>query len=108
MSSVISDRHFHDERAAYAYVEARIWPTGPVCPHCGNADPLRMKLFAGKSTRIGARQCNECRKPFTVKIGTIFESSHVPLRSPILNEKFGIDSKLLIIEFPGTFRFLFS
>jgi transposase-like protein len=80
MSSVISDRHFHDERVAYAYVEARIWPSGPVCPHCGNADPLRMKLFAGKSTRLGVRQCNECRKPFTVKIGTIFESSHVPLR----------------------------
>ena len=39
-----------------------------------------MKLFAGKSTRLGVRQCNECRKPFTVKIGTIFESSHVPLR----------------------------
>jgi len=80
MSSVISDKHFHDERAAYAYVEARIWPTGPVCPHCGNVNPSRMKLFAGKSTRLGVRQCNECRKPFTVKIGTIFESSHIPLR----------------------------
>jgi transposase-like protein len=80
MSSVISDKHFHDERVAYAYVEARIWPNGPICPHCGNADSSRMKLFAGKSTRLGVRQCNECRKPFTVKIGTIFESSHVPLR----------------------------
>jgi len=80
MPSVISDKHFHDERAAYAYIEARIWPNGPVCPHCGNADPSRMKLFAGKSTRLGVRQCNECRKPFTVKVGTIFESSHVPLR----------------------------
>lgn len=80
MSSVISDRHFHDERAAYAYVEARVWPTGPVCPHCGNADAKRMKLLEGKSTRIGVRQCNECRKPFTVKVGTIFEASHIPLR----------------------------
>ena len=80
MSSVISDKHFHDERVAHAYVEARIWPNGPICPHCGNADSSRMKLFAGKSTRLGVRQCNECRKPFTVKIGTIFESSHVPLR----------------------------
>ena len=69
MSSVISDKHFHDERAAYAYVEARVWPNGPACPHCGNADALRMKLMAGKSTRIGVRQCNECRKPFTVKVG---------------------------------------
>jgi transposase-like protein len=80
MSSVLSDIHFHDERVAYAYVEARIWPNGPICPHCGNADASRMKLMAGKSTRLGVRQCNECRKPFTVKVGTIFESSHVPLR----------------------------
>jgi transposase-like protein len=80
MSSVISDRHFHDERAAYAYVEARIWPNGPVCPHCGNTDSSRIRLMQGKSTRVGVRQCNECRKPFTVKVGTIFESSHVPLR----------------------------
>jgi transposase-like protein len=80
MSSVLSDIHFHNERVAYAYVEARIWPNGPICPHCGNADASRMKLMAGKSTRLGVRQCNECRKPFTVKVGTIFESSHVPLR----------------------------
>jgi transposase-like protein len=80
MSSVISDRHFHDEYEAYAYVEARLWPNGPVCPHCGNADPARTRLMQGKSTRIGVRQCNDCRKPFTVKVGTIFESSHVPLR----------------------------
>src|SRR5579863_6372744 len=80
MSSVISDRHFHDEREAFAYVEARVWPNGPTCPHCGNADATRIRLMAGKSTRLGVRQCNECRKPFTVKVGTIFESSHVPLR----------------------------
>ena len=80
MPSVLSDKHFHDERVAYAYVEARVWPTGPICPHCGNADASRMKLMGGKSTRLGVRQCNECRKPFTVKVGTIFESSHVPLR----------------------------
>ncbi len=80
MSSVLSDQHFHNEDAAYAYVEERVWPNGPVCPHCGNADPKRMKLMGGKSTRIGVRQCNECRKPFTVKVGTIFEASHVPLR----------------------------
>ena len=79
-SSVISDRHFHDEREAFAYVEARVWPNGPICPHCGNADATRIRLMQGKSTRLGVRQCNECRKPFTVKVGTIFESSHVQLR----------------------------
>jgi transposase-like protein len=80
MSSVLSDQHFHDERAAYAYVEERVWPNGPICPHCGNADAKRIKLMGGKSTRIGVRQCNECRKPFTVKVGTIFEASHIPMR----------------------------
>jgi transposase-like protein len=77
MSSVLSDKHFHDEAAAYRFVEARVWPDGPVCPHCGGVD--RIGKMGGKSTRIGTYKCYQCRKPFTVKIGTIFESSHVPL-----------------------------
>jgi transposase-like protein len=77
MSSVLSSPHFHDEEAAYAYVEARIWPNGPVCPHCGGTD--RISKMQGKSTRIGAYKCYQCRKPFTVKVGTIFEASHVKM-----------------------------
>jgi len=76
--SVLSAPHFHNEKAAYAYVEARIWPEGPVCPHCGCFG--RIYELKGKSTRIGVRKCGDCRKPFTVKVGTIFEASHVPLR----------------------------
>ncbi len=76
--SVLSAPHFHNEKAAYAYVEARVWPQGPVCPHCGGYE--RISLMGGKSTRIGAYKCYQCRKPFTVKVGTIFEASHVPLR----------------------------
>jgi transposase-like protein len=75
--SVLDQARFRDERAAYAYVESEIWPNGRVCPHCGvvyRSGPLK-----GKSTRIGVYKCYACRKPFTVKIGTIFESSHVPL-----------------------------
>lgn len=75
--SVLSDRHFHDEAAAYRFVEARIWPNGPVCPHCGGVE--RISKMGGKSTRIGAYKCYQCRAPFTVKIGTIFEASHVKL-----------------------------
>lgn len=75
--SVLSDRHFHDEAAAYKFVEARIWPNGPVCPHCGGVE--RISKMKGKSTRIGAYKCYQCRAPFTVKIGTIFEASHVKL-----------------------------
>src|SRR5882757_8714514 len=78
MASALSAKHFHNEEAAYAYIEARIWPEGPVCPHCGGVE--RISKMGGKSTRIGAYKCYQCRKPFTVKIGTIFEASHVPMR----------------------------
>ena len=76
--SILSDRHFHDEAAAYRWVEARVWPEGPICPHCGGMD--RISPMKGKSTRIGTYKCYQCRKPFTVKVGTIFESSHIQLR----------------------------
>jgi len=76
--SILSDAHFHNEEAAYAFVEARIWPRGAVCPHCGGVE--RNSKMGGKSTRIGTYKCYDCRKPFTVKIGTIFEASHIPLR----------------------------
>jgi transposase-like protein len=76
--SVLSEKHYQDEEAAYAWVEARVWPQGPVCPHCGCAEEHVGKL-AGKSTRVGVYKCYGCRKPFTVKVGTIFESSHVKM-----------------------------
>lgn len=77
-SSILSAAYFHNEQAAYEFVEARIWPDGPVCPHCGGCE--RNGKMGGNSTRIGAYKCYNCRKPFTVKIGTIFESSHIALR----------------------------
>lgn len=77
MSTALSAPHFHNEEAAYAFVEARIWPNGPVCPHCGDVE--RVSKMHGKSTRIGAYKCYQCRKPFTVKIGTVFEASHVAM-----------------------------
>jgi transposase-like protein len=78
MKSTISSKCFHDEAAAYAWVESLLWPEGPICPHCGGID--RISKMGGKSTRIGTYKCYQCRKPFTVKVGTVFESSHVPLR----------------------------
>src|SRR4051812_15208130 len=68
---------FQEEEEAYRFVEERIWPDGPVCPHCNSA--RRAGRLGGSSTRIGTYKCYECRKPFTVKIGTVFEASHVPL-----------------------------
>ncbi len=79
MQSVLSDAHYHLEEAAYAYVEERIWPEGPVC-HCGNFDRKRIGRLTGKTTRIGLYKCYACRQPFNVKIGTVFEKSHVPMR----------------------------
>jgi transposase-like protein len=78
MTSALSAPHFHNEEAAYAFVEARIWPQGPVCPHCGGVE--RISKMQGKSTRLGAYKCYQCRKPFTVKVGTIFEDSKVPMQ----------------------------
>ncbi|MCJ2069348.1 IS1595 family transposase [Methylobacterium sp. J-030] len=77
--SVLSQPHFHDEVAAVARLEAIVWPNGPVCPHCGNADPKRVYSIKGKTARPGLRTCAECRKQFTVKVGTVFEDSKVPL-----------------------------
>lgn len=75
--SYLSKPHFHDEQAAYDFVEARIWPLGATCPKCGERE--RVSKMGGASTRIGAYKCYKCRKPFTVKVGTVFESSHVKM-----------------------------
>ena len=77
MASVLSAPHFHDEQAAYKYLEARVWPNGPVCPHCGGVE--RISKMEGKSTPMGSYKCYQCRSKFTVKVGTVFESSHVKL-----------------------------
>lgn len=77
MASFLSAPHFHNEAQAFAYVEARLWPEGPVCPHCGGVG--KIGKLQGKTTRAGLWKCYQCRKPFTVRIGTIFESSHLPL-----------------------------
>jgi transposase-like protein len=74
---VLSAAQFQNEEAAFAYVEAKLWPNGPVCRHCGENE--RIGKLSGKTTRPGLYKCYRCRKPFTVRMGTIFESSHLPL-----------------------------
>ncbi len=78
-ASVLNAPHFQNEEAAFEYVESKLWPNGPTCPHCGNANAGRIGRLQGKTTRLGLRKCYECKKPFTVRQGTIFESSHLPL-----------------------------
>ena len=73
----LNELHFHNEEAAYRFVEKRVWPNGTVCPHCGGVENIGK--LAGASTRIGVYKCYQCRKPFTVKVGTVFEASHIKL-----------------------------
>jgi len=77
MMSILSRPEFHNEEKAYEYVESRLWPHGATCPKCGERE--RVSKMGGKSTRIGVYKCYKCRKPFTVKVGTVFEGSNVKM-----------------------------
>lgn len=89
-NSVLSEARFHCEEAAFEYVESQLWPEGPVCPHCGSTGEKIGRLEGVRSkpskkhpegvVQIGLRKCYACRQPFTVRKGTIFEDSHLPLR----------------------------
>ena len=76
--AVPSDAYFHDEKKAFEYLEGVRWAGGVVCPHCGVTGG-RVYVLDGKSTRTGLKKCGECRKQFTVKIGTVFEHARMPL-----------------------------
>jgi transposase-like protein len=75
--SDLSNPVFHDDDKARVWLEARLWPEGPICPHCGVV--AEATLMQGKSHRPGLYQCNACREPFTVTVGTLYERSKVPL-----------------------------
>jgi transposase-like protein len=78
--SILIQPHFHDEQAAFAWVETVLWVNGPVCPHCGGAEKISaIKPNPEKRIRIGLKFCGQCRKQFTVRIGTIFEESKLPM-----------------------------
>lgn len=73
--SVLSRPYFHDEAAAFKFAESVIWAQGPICPHCGGFE----RIYDLGKTRVGLRKCGQCRKQFTVRVGTIFESTHLPM-----------------------------
>ncbi|RST80098.1 IS1595 family transposase [Aquibium carbonis] len=75
---------YNDADKAREHLESIHWPHGPNCPHCGNVDAARIKRMEGKSTRPGVYKCNDCRKPFSVTVGTVFERSHIPLNKWVL------------------------
>src|SRR5262249_48359901 len=70
---------FQDETLAREWLEARVWPEGPICPHCGNTESDKITGLQGKAHRPGVYQCNECREQFTVTVKTVFERSKIPL-----------------------------
>jgi len=70
-------RKFRDEKSALLFVQRWLWPHGRVCPHCGTGDHIGD--LRGQTTQLGSYKCYRCRKVFTVKTGTFFESSHVPV-----------------------------
>lgn len=78
----LSSPIYHDANKARVHLEAIRWPDGPICPHCGVIDNAAQ--LSGKSTRPGVYKCRDCRKPFSVTVGTVFERSKVPLNKWLL------------------------
>jgi transposase-like protein len=77
MTISLTAPHFHDDDKAREYLEAVRWPDGPVCPHCGSQnDHYRLQ---GEAHRKGLLKCQDCRKQFSVTVGTVFERSKIPL-----------------------------
>lgn len=80
--SLLNKDFFHKEKAAFQHLESILWPNGPVCPHCGQHE--RIYVLEGvkdKKGRVrpGLKKCGHCRKQFTVRVNTVFESAHIPL-----------------------------
>src|SRR5437763_12155479 len=80
--AILARKYFRDEAAAFAHLESILWADGVVCPHCGTVDEAgKLAGVKGKNgkVRVGLWKCYGCRKQFSVKVGTVFESAHVPL-----------------------------
>jgi transposase-like protein len=82
MASILTKPYFIDEAAAFTELESIVWPNGPTCPKCGCSGRIgvlaNVKDKAGR-VRLGLKKCYDCRSQFTVRVGTVFEASHVPL-----------------------------
>ena len=87
--SVLSQPHFHNEAKAYEFLESVVWADGIACPHCGTVGGRVYDLSSVRGSksaknpegaiRHGLKKCGECRKQFTVKVGTVFEHARMPL-----------------------------
>jgi transposase-like protein len=75
--SILDNPMFFDAEKAREWLEALLWPEGPICPHCGLINAAYR--LRGKKQRAGLYGCKGCEEQFTVTIGTVFERSHIPL-----------------------------
>jgi len=83
MTVNITNPIYSDENKAREHLEYILWPTGAYCPRCGATEDRVTKL-EGASTRPGVYKCKDCRKPFTVTVGTVMERSKIPLTKWVL------------------------
>ncbi|MBC9034313.1 IS1595 family transposase [Sphingomonas sp. JC676] len=101
--SVLSSSHFHDEAKAFAFLESIVWADGMTCPHCGVVGGRVYDLAGVRSkasvknpegvVRHGLKKCGECRKQFTVKVGTVFEHARMPLHKMLQAVHLMVSSK---------------
>ena len=82
---------YSDANAAREHLESLHWPNGAVCPHCGENE--RVTRLTAATARAGLHKCNECRKQFTVTVGTVFEDSKIPLNKWLLGFRLMAGSK---------------
>lgn len=80
----LSDAQFQDADKARQWLEARRWPNGMLCPHCGNFDQAKIKTLHGNAYRSGLHACAKCRRQFTVTVGTALHRSKIPLNKWLL------------------------
>ena len=78
----LSKPMFHNDDAARKYLEGLRWPDGPVCPYCGQMETARP--MRGKSMGKGWYYCPDCERKFTVRVGTVYERSHIPLHKWVM------------------------
>lgn len=103
---------FVNEDAARAFVEKRRWPNGAICPHCEHTEtyPLKAKEGSKSPVRPGVHKCKKCRKQFTVRVGTIFEDSKIPLHKWLMvihlmtSSKKGVSSHQIARELDVTVK----
>jgi transposase-like protein len=88
---LLTDPAYHDEDAARAYLEGVRWPDGPYCPFCGSLDTV--KPLGGESMGPGWYYCSACQDKFTVRVGSVFERSHIPLHKWLLAIRLMASSK---------------